>query len=403
MSGSRHRGHEVNAVGPRVSLPDPIAAVFITDELHRRASPDADYLREKLALQDLASQMADHPAEVLPRLVKLAMEICDAESAGISILEPESEQFRWFALSGVLSTFEGATTPRNFSPCGVCIDNDEPVLMDRPERAYDWIRDANIIVPEVLLVPLRVKEASAIGTLWIVADDAQHFHKGHARIMTELAAFAGMALRMIQTEERLQRALQQQELLTKEMSHRVKNLFAITDSMIRMSARNAETKDEFATSLSGRLHALAAANSLVRRTFAANAREGVNFGELIQRILQPHEHAASSIKGPELALGEQATNNLALVFHEMATNASKYGALSNETGSVAVDWAADATHVQFLWREAGGPVTTPPSTTGFGTKLVATTIERIGGAIDYDWQPQGLTARLKLPLHALKG
>jgi GAF domain-containing protein len=111
-------------------------------------------------------------------------------------------------LSGVLSTFEGATTPRNFSPCGVCIDNDEPVLMDRPERAYDWIRDANIIVPEVLLVPLRVKDASAIGTLWIVRDDAQHFHQGHARIMTELAAFAGMALRMIQTEERIQRALQ---------------------------------------------------------------------------------------------------------------------------------------------------------------------------------------------------
>jgi two-component sensor histidine kinase len=132
-------------------------------------------------------------------------------------------------------------------------------------------------------------------------------------------------------------------------------------------------------------------------TFTVAAFEGVNFGELIRRILQPHEHEASSLNGPELALGERATNHLSLVFHEMATNASKYGALSNETGAVVVDWSTDDTHVQFLWKEAGGPVTKPPAATGFGSKLVATTIERIDGVIDYDWQPDGLTARLTAP------
>jgi hypothetical protein len=74
-------------------LPEPIAKVFITDELLRRVPPEADYLREKLAIQDLATQMSDSPAEVLPRLVELAMKICGAESAGISVLEPETEQF----------------------------------------------------------------------------------------------------------------------------------------------------------------------------------------------------------------------------------------------------------------------------------------------------------------------
>ena len=59
-------------------------------------------------------------------LVQLAMELCGAESAGISVLEPETAQFRWFALRGVLSVFEGATTPRNFSPCGVCLDENAP-------------------------------------------------------------------------------------------------------------------------------------------------------------------------------------------------------------------------------------------------------------------------------------
>lgn len=398
----RATGHNGAAVGPRIEHPDAIADTFITDELQQRTPSNPDYLREKLALQDLASQMSDHPAEVLPRLVKLAMEICDAESAGISILEPEAEQFRWYALSGILSAFEGTTTPRHFSPCGVCLDTDGPVLMKRPERAYDWIREANISVPEVLLVPLQVKGLQSVGTLWIVSGETAHFNAGHSRVMTELAAFAGVALRMVQAEERLTLALQRQETLTREMSHRVKNLFAITDSMIRMSARNAQTKEELAKSLSGRLHALASANALVRRSFADDEEASVSFGELIRRILRPHDHAHSSVEGPDFPVGQNATNSLALVFHELATNAAKYGSLSRQDGSVAVQWSADDSNVELLWKEAGGPVTTPPTASGFGTRLVATTIERIGGRIDYDWQPNGLLARVSLPLQALK-
>jgi hypothetical protein len=262
------------AVGPRVILPQAIAEVDITSDLWQRPPPDSDYLREKLANQDLARQMSSAPSEILPRLVALAMDICGAESAGISILEPGDELFRWFALSGVLSTFEGATTPRNFSPCGVCLDRNGPVLMARPERIYDWIRDANITVPEMLLVPLTVKGESAIGTLWIVANDAHHFDSGHARVMNELAGFAGIALHMIQTEERLTQALQQQETRTKEMGHRFKNLFAITDSMIRMTSCSSNTKEELTERLSGRLHALANANALVRRSFGEGDFEG---------------------------------------------------------------------------------------------------------------------------------
>ncbi len=214
--------------------------------------------------------------------------------------------------------------------------------MEHPERAYDWIREANILVPEVLLVPLKVRDQQSIGTLWIISNHTQHFDGGHARVMTELASFAGMALRMIQSEERLSLALQQQETLTGEMSHRVKNVFAIMDSMIRMSARNAELKEELAKTLSGRLHALASANALVRRSFSNGAaEEGVNFAELIERVLRPHDQAQSTVTGPGLPLGEQATNNLALVFHELSTNAAKYGSLSSATGLVTVHWTAD--------------------------------------------------------------
>jgi len=77
---------------------DPIAAVVITDELRRRPPARPDYLREKQAIQDLAQQMADRPTEIIPRLVALAMEICDGVSAGVSVLDPEINRFRWLGV-----------------------------------------------------------------------------------------------------------------------------------------------------------------------------------------------------------------------------------------------------------------------------------------------------------------
>lgn len=387
---------------PQNQLPDPIAAVFITEQLADREAAAPDFLQEKLAIQDLARMMSDHPNEVLPRLVKLGMEMCSAESAGISILEPDSAQFRWFALSGILSTFEGTTTPRDFSPCGVCLDLERPILMERPERAYDWIRDAGIIVPEVLLVPLTVWGAESVGTLWLVARETGHFNKEHSRVMSELATFAGMALRMIQSEQRLSLAAQKQETLMREISHRIKNLFSVADSMVRLTARSATTKDELAATLSGRLHALSEANGLIRRSFGDDVAGVANFGELIARILRPHQRVATVLTGPAFAIGEQTTNHLALVFHELATNAAKYGALHSETGFVSVTWSIEADRVRIIWSESGAVAVQAPVSTGFGTTLVETTIERIGGDIDRTWNPNGLCAKISFPLSALR-
>src|SRR3984885_428536 len=163
-----------------------IADVFITDELYRRAPKKNDYLREKLALQDLAARMADQPEGVLPRFVDLALEMTGGVSAGLSLYEPEPAPgvFRWTYLRGLLAPFEGTTTPRDFSPCGITLDCNAPVLSRHPERVYDWIADANISVPEVLLVPLYLCRKVPLGTLWIVSLQEGYFNRGHARAMT---------------------------------------------------------------------------------------------------------------------------------------------------------------------------------------------------------------------------
>ncbi len=190
-----------------------VADVFITDELDRRAPKKTDYLQEKLAVQDLAARMADQPEEVLPRFVDLALEMTHGVSAGLSLYEedPAPGVFRWQYLRGVLAPFNGATTPRDFSPCGITLDRNAPVLSLHPERVYGWIADANIVVPEVLLIPLYLGGKVPLGTLWIVSDREGHFDRGHARALTELAAFVGIALRMVRSEQRLHQTLEAQE------------------------------------------------------------------------------------------------------------------------------------------------------------------------------------------------
>lgn len=183
--------------------------VFITEQLAARSPTPVDHLAEKRALQDLARRMVDRPDEVLPRFVDLAVKMTGSVSAGLSLFEadPTPGIFRWHHVRGRLARFDGATTPRNDSPCGVTLDEMGPVLTRHSERMYSSISEAGIEVPEVLLVPLYIGD-KPLGTLWIVSDDEGHFNAEHARIATELATFVGIALQVKQGEERLRQALE---------------------------------------------------------------------------------------------------------------------------------------------------------------------------------------------------
>jgi two-component sensor histidine kinase len=380
---------------------EPIAAVIITDELLRRPPAKLDYLREKQAMQDLAQQMADRPTKIIPRLVALAMEICVGVSAGVSVLDPETNRFRWLGVQGALAAMQGVTVPRENSPAGLCLDIGGPVLFAQPGRAFGWMQGGPLPVSELLMVPLQSKGAAPLGTLWVIAKEAGHFDSGHARSMSDLAAFAAIALRMIQSEERLSQALRIQETLAEEMNHRVKNVFALTEGMVRLSALSAVSTEDLATKLMGRLHALAEAHALVRRRVDQMPWERADFGEILTRILLPHDEGRSIVRGPILSVGERAVTSVALLFHELATNAAKYGSLSVNQGAVEIEWEVDEKDIRLQWREAGGPTTEPPVKQGNGVRVVDGTTQQLGGTIDYDWRPEGLIARLRLPLASL--
>lgn len=384
-----------------------LADVVITHELDERPASAVDSTETKQAILELAARMAEGPDQVLPSFVDLAMQMTGSVAAGISISEPPL--FRWAFLRGSLATFEGATTPRDFSPCGVTLDSDGPVLCRHAERYYDWISDAQIVVPEVLLIPLR-RGSEQLGTLWNVAARVGHFNKSHVEAVTELGSFVSTALQMHQIEQRLRDALAEQHVLAREMSHRLKNVFSLFDGMIQISGAKGGSAEDLASALSGRVRALAAAHGLIRRSFTdlEDVPQVSDLQSLVRAVLQPHQSLPGQpprfiLLGPVMRLGEHAANGMALVFHELATNATKYGALAKETGVVEIGWNVEDTKLQVAWRERHGPlVAGTPSAAGFGTRLIRETIETtFGGSLQCHWNTDGLMAEMSLPTERL--
>jgi PAS domain S-box-containing protein len=196
-------------------------------------------------------------------------------------------------------------------------------------------------------------------------------------------------------------AQERQEILVRELDHRVKNLFSIVTAIVGLSARSAASAQEMADDIKGRVLALAAAHELARPS-GDSASGTTTVLELVSKVLAPHINTEGRvlIDGPSVRLSSTQATGLALVVHELATNAVKYGAFSNAEGRVSITWMAQCSTLAMEWMESGGPpVAEPPARKGFGTVLADRTVKStLGGEIAYDWRPVGLRVRLSMPL-----
>ena len=208
----------------------------------------------------------------------------------------------------------------------------------------------------------------------------------------------------------LKEAEGKRRLLLREMDHRVKNLFTIALGMVSMTARSAPSVEAMAEALRGRLSALAKAHDLIRSALGGEPGKGqsTSLRALIEKIVQPHLAVARdprlSVEGPAITLGESASVGLALIFHELATNAAKYGALATVEGRISVAWTVAGEDLDLVWKEeVGGAGITPPTTEGFGSELAhATASDQLGGGIGFDWQPGGLIVHLTARMDQLR-
>ena len=191
-------------------------------------------------------------------------------------------------------------------------------------------------------------------------------------------------------------------LLTNELNHRVKNTLATIQSIARHTARGAASLEEFRHAFEDRLLALSATHNVLTQA----SWESAGVGELLAQETAPYPPEQISVSGPPTMLPARQALALGMVFHELATNAAKYGALSVATGRLDIRWATldvDGTKPLLVleWRETGGPAVSPPTQTGFGSRLVKSSVEQdLGGTVALEFDVSGLICRIEAPLQS---
>lgn len=204
------------------------------------------------------------------------------------------------------------------------------------------------------------------------------------------------------TERRL--AQEKQKLLYGEMQHRVKNLFALTAGIVSLSARSAADVQTVTRSIHERIAALSRAHELTMPDWQGEGLEGqtTTLLALLKTILQPYAgHQDIVITGDDPRVGVRALTHVALLFHELATNAAKYGCLSQADGHLAIDVVASEREVSVTWMEHCQIVAEPPASQGFGSRLEKSIEMSLGATIERRWPDSGLVVQVKIPTEHL--
>ena len=204
------------------------------------------------------------------------------------------------------------------------------------------------------------------------------------------------------------RIAEQNQVLSRELSHRIKNIFAVVNGLIGLSARQFPGMKQLARQLQDRVAALGRAHDYVRPHSDESARHSgpSTLQALFIELLSPYpalDEGRLTIQGDDLPVDDRGATPIGLVFHELATNASKYGALATPDGRVRLTSSIQEGRVHLVWEERGGPpILHEPELSGFGSRLTEISIvQQLGGTLERDWAREGLSVRIELPAKAL--
>jgi signal transduction histidine kinase/ActR/RegA family two-component response regulator len=282
----------VTAEPPKSIAEASLEAVVCTGQLRFRATRTPDLRAENRALLDLVRWLANKPQTILQRLSEVALQLCGADSAGISLLELENGQqvIRWHAVAGRFASQLGATTPRHLSPCGVALDRGEIQLMTHPHKHFTQLSELMPRVEEMLLIPFFVQD-QVIGTIWVATHDSTRcFDAESARVMADLGEFAGAAYQTIASLD----------LQAAEVAERTKAQQVLQDDN--------RIKDEFIATLGHELrnplapirHAL----EIVRRSRNDSAMAGAAYGIIERQIANMVRLIDDSLDVSRIRLGK---------------------------------------------------------------------------------------------------
>ena len=371
--------------------------VSVPDGHHTRLQDPA-----RLSTLSGVDLMDTEPEDVFDRAVRLATRVTGTPVGLLSLVDGERQFFKAHAGLTGPAALDGQT-PLSHSFCQYVVTANEPLAV-ADAREHPMLHQ-NAAVPDMdvvayLGIPVRAHDGQPLGSFCTIDHEPRDWTEGEMEALRDIAA-------IVESELELRRQIAQSELLARELHHRVKNLFALTSGMVNLTARESTTPDAMREALTGRLQALAHAHDLIRPAITnekVDKREG-DLDALLSAVLRPHTHGAPhrlSLSGPAVALGPKAATSLALVLHELATNAVKYGSLSNGHGILRVSWVRQDDDVVVRWTEADGPPVEQGGREGFGGRLVTMSVTgQLRGTIDSTPHRNGMEHRLTLPASVL--
>ena len=326
-----------------------------------------DTLFEPIATPEQAEHAARLRALADAKLVDLARIVDLAQAGDVA------------GAVAALNTDEGKAIMDEYREATAALVIQENAILDRALRRAESIDGRNLPLILVLL----------LATLYLASLVFWLERRGAA---TALAARDAEAMR---------RARDQADLQSRELNHRVKNLFAVITAMIRLAGRGAADTTTVLRALGDRVHALSVAHAV---TLGELERPVASLDALLRATLAPHDPDGDRVKitGDTILIEAKTVTPLGLILHELATNAVKYGALSNDAGRLDIAWTAEAapeveTSVRLVWRESGVPDLTPPEHDGFGSTMMAVSARQLEGTLERKWRDDGVEIIMMFP------
>jgi two-component sensor histidine kinase len=288
------------------------------------------------------------------------------------------------------------------TPGGYALAHDAPVI------SRDLAKENRFELPELLVshgvqsmvnVVIRGK-TGPFGVLEVDARERRGFDEDDVNFLQNYANLLAGAIDRLASQKKLSQEAERNEVLARELQHRVKNILAIVRALSRQTVANSRSLKAYSIAFDGRIAALARTQNLV--TLSTGGQIGLR--ELARDELEAHgaqEGHKVLIAGPDLMLGPRVAQVVGLVFHELATNAVKYGALAHQEGRIAITWEERSDRVCLTWRESGAAIEDTSPKQGVGTGIIVDTVPyMLGGSARLTFHPDGAECVMDFPLTA---
>lgn len=340
-------------------------------------------------------KILDTPREAgFDDITAIAALVCGAPIALVNLIESDRQFFKSEIGMGV------SQSPIAGSVCALALNEDEIFVVPDLRLDKRFAQSELVTGPPFLRfyagAKLVTPQGVPIGMVCVI--DTQPRPKGISVPQADvLRALARQAISLLE----FRKVTEERRLISEELTHRVKNVFAMVAALANLSLRKAPEAKQFVADFQGRVTALSMAHDLVLERQRNRADASRSLHELLTFMLNPYRGVDGkrwTVSGDDFPVGPHMAQSLVLLIHELATNAVKYGALSDVAGEIDIAVARSDGAVTIRWEERSGPaIKGPPARVGFGTTLIDMAITGANCSVVREWRPGGLYFTLSAP------